>query len=250
MLVFEPPRTVDDFYAARLKKRTGVARTERSEHRHLSGEIAVDVPKTEASINAQTRLQVIRPQYVVRIVRDCFAEGTDARREHRETRSLLMATEAAQVRRAVFQRRQYVESTDAAARPVRQLAVFGYDDNGTVEVLDQLGRDNPDDTPMPAFGGNDENAPGTHGWIGFDDLLRAREDRGLFVLPPQVFAVQLPCQIHRFCRHRFIGCEQQSGRDIRARHASGSVHTRRNLKCDVAAVDGLAGQSRDLEQRP
>ena len=102
---------------------------------------------------------------------------------------------------------------------------------------------------MPPFAGHHENAPGADRRIGLDDLPGARKDRRLFFLPPDVLAVELPGQLLRLRGHRLVGRQQQPRGDIRARHPAGRIHPRRDLKRHVAAVDGLAGQSRHLDQR-
>ena len=75
------------------------------------------------------------------------------------------------------------------------------------------------------------------------------EDRRLFFLPPHVLAVELTSQVLRLGCHRLVGGQQQARGDIGARHPSGGVHPRRDLKRHVAAVDRLAGQPGHFDER-
>ncbi len=60
-------------------------------------------------------------------------------------------------------------------------------------------------------------------------------------------------RIHRelpdFLGHPLVGRQQQAGRQIRRAHATGRVDARRQQKRDVIAVDNLAPQSRNVQQR-
>ena len=68
-------------------------------------------------------------------------------------------------------------------------------------------------------------------------------------LPADVLAIELLRQRPRFVAHRFVARQQQPGRDVRRAHPAGGVHARRQHERDVIAVDGLAGQAGDVEQR-
>ena len=80
-------------------------------------------------------------------------------------------------------------------------------------------------------------------------FLALDEDRRFLFLPPHVLAVQLPRQILRFRGHRLVGRQQQPRGDVRAGHPSRGVHSRRDLKRHMAAVDRLACEARDFDQR-
>ena len=49
--------------------------------------------------------------------------------------------------------------------------------------------------------------------------------------------------------HRLVARQQQPRRDVGRAHAAGGVHARRDHEGDVIAVDRLAGQAGDVEQR-
>src|SRR5439155_24878128 len=106
-----------------------------------------------------------------------------------------------------------------------------------------------DDTTMPAVAGDDDDGAGTDLEVGLDDLLRLRDNFGLFLLPAQVLGIQLLGQRPRFLAHRLVGRQQQTRGDVGSAHAAGGIHARRDDEADVVAVDLAAGQAADVEQR-
>ena len=82
-----------------------------------------------------------------------------------------------------------------------------------------------------------------------DDLLRRRQDLGFFLLPLDVLAIELQRQLPHLLGQRLVVGEQQARRDVRRAHAAGGVDARREHEADVIAVDRLAGQAADVEQR-
>ena len=93
VLVLQPARAVDDFHAPRLEQRPRIAHAERREHRHLAGEIGVDVAKAQAPVDSQPRLQIVRAQQVIGIVRDRLAKRRHVRRRHRQAGGLFVPAE-------------------------------------------------------------------------------------------------------------------------------------------------------------
>ena len=85
--------------------------------------------------------------------------------------------------------------------------------------------------------------------IGLDRLLRLGDQVGFLGLALEVLLVQLLGEPARFVARRFVGREQQAGRDVGRAHAAGGVDARREDEPDVVAVDRLAGQPGGLEQR-
>ena len=90
---------------------------------------------------------------------------------------------------------------------------------------------------------DDEHVVRADGRVGFDRLLRLADELGFLLLPPQVLVVQLLREPARFVGHRFVGGEQQPGRDVRAAHPAGGVDARRDHERDLVAVDCLAGEA-------
>ena len=83
-----------------------------------------------------------------------------------------------------------------------------------------------------------------------DDLLGLGErSPASSSLPADVLAVELFGQRPRLVAQRLVGRQQQPGRDVRRAHAAGGVDPRREHERDVVAVDGLARQAADVEQR-
>ena len=204
MFVFQPPGAVHHFYAAGLEQRPRVADPERREQRHLAGEVSVDVAEPDAAVNPEPRLEVVGPEQIIGIFGDHLAERRDIRSRHGEAGRLLVPSEPGQVRRTVLEGGKHVEPADTAARAVRHFPVRRDDDGRPVKRVDELGRYDADHTAMPAFAGDDENAVSPHGGIGLDDLPRAGQYRRLFLLPPDIFAIQLPRKVLRFARHRLV----------------------------------------------
>ena len=54
----------------------------------------------------------------------------------------------------------------------------------------------------------------------------------------------------RLVGHHLVGREQQARGDVGRAHAAGRIHARPDDEADVIAVDLLAGQTADVEQRP
>ena len=102
---------------------------------------------------------------------------------------------------------------------------------------------------MPPIARDDENTARAHSRIGFDDLSRTSQDAGLFSLPSHILAVELTGQVLRLGAHRLVDGKQQARGNIGTRHSASRVHAGRNLKRHVTAVDRLACQSGDFEQR-
>ena len=173
MLLLEAPWTIDDFNPLRLEQRTRIAGAERRQERHFSGEIAVDVAESQTSVDSQTRLEIVRSQQVIGMVRDRLAELADVRRRHRQTGRLLVPAEPREMGGGVFECGQHIKTTDASARPVREIAVDRDDDHGPVKDVDQLGCDDANDAAVPAIACHDEDAARANGRIGFHDLARA-----------------------------------------------------------------------------
>ena len=59
-----------------------------------------------------------------------------------------------------------------------------------MERVHQLRRDDADDAAMPAFAGDDDDRARADLEVGLDDLLRLRDDLGLFLLAAQVLGVR------------------------------------------------------------
>ena len=153
-----------------------------------------------------------------------------------------------QHRRARLERRQHVERGNAAARPVRDVAIDRQHDRGPVERVDELAGDDADDAAMPAFAGHDEHGAGADVGIALDDLLRLGDDRRLFLLAADVLLVQLlgqrPAPLRPAPRRRPAAGASR----CRACHAAGGVDPRRQDEADVVAADALAGKPGAVEQ--
>ena len=138
---------------------------------------------------------------------------------------------------------------DAAARAVRHVAVNRQHDGRPVERVDQLRRDDADDAAVPALAGDHEHGLRADVRIGLDDLLGGGEDGGFLFAPADVLRVELHGQRAGFVAQRFVARQQQARGDIGRAHAAGGVDARRQHERDVIAVDRLAGEARDVEQR-
>ena len=101
--------------------------------------------------------------------------------------------------------------------------------------------------PLPPI---DEHVVRADGRVGFDRLLGFRDELRLLLLPPGVFVAELLRERARFFPQRFVGREQQAGRDVGRAHAPGGIDARRQHESDVITVDRLAGQAGGVEQRP
>ena len=126
---------------------------------------------------------------------------------------------------------------------MRDLAVDRQHDNRPMERVHQLRRDDSDDSAVPPLGGQDEHRSGTDIGIGLDDLPGRRENRGFFLLPADVFAIEQQRQRACFLAHRLVAREQQPRRDIGRAHAAGRVDPWGQHERDVVAVDRLARQT-------
>ena len=80
-------------------------------------------------------------------------------------------------------------------------------------------------------------------------FFAARENLGFLFLPPDVLAIELQRELPHFFGQRLVVGEEQPRGDVRRAHAPGGVHARREHEADVVAVDRLAGQAGDIEQR-
>ena len=82
------------------------------------------------------------------------------------------------------------------------------------------------------------------------DLPRLRDDLRLLLLAAEVLGVELLGE-RRALRRAIASSDgqQQPGGDVRRAHAAGGVDARREHEADVIAVDLLAGQAADVEQR-
>src|SRR4029453_1679752 len=95
---------------------------------------------------------------------------------------LFVAAEAAEQAGARFEGLEHVESRNAAARPVCDVAIDRQDDRRPIERIHELGRDNADDAAMPALSAHDQNRSRSDFGIALDDLLGLGEDV-LILLP-------------------------------------------------------------------
>ena len=132
---------------------------------------------------------------------------------------------------------------------MRDVAVDRQHDRRPIERIDQLRRDDADDAAVPAFAGDDQDAPGADLGIGLDDLLRLGEDVLILLAAARVLGLELVGKRLGFVGHRFVGREQQPRGDVRRAHAAGGVDARRDHEADVIAVDRLSGQAGGFEQR-
>ena len=247
--VLQHARTVDDLHAPRGEHGTRVPGAERRERGDAGGHAAGDAAKSEVGIDAQSRHQVLRPENLVRDGVDRQPQFLDPIRLERETRRLFVSAEADEQVRTALERAEHVELGDAAARAVRDAVLDRQHDRRPVERIHELAGHDADDAAMPSLAGDDEHRSRADIRIGLDDLPRRREDLRLFLLAPQVLPIELHRETPRLVGHRLVGREQQPRGDVGRAHAPRRVDARRQQKRDVVAVDRLAGQPRDVEQR-
>ena len=139
---------------------------------------------------------------------------------------------------------EHVEVRDAAAGSVGHVAVDRQHDRRLVIRVDELRRRDADDAAVPAVAADDEHVVRADGGVGFNRLLRLRDEIGFFLLAAQVLVVQLLRQRARFIAMRLVGGEQQPRRDVGRAHPARGVHARRQHEADLVAVDGLAASAR------
>ena len=80
-------------------------------------------------------------------------------------------------------------------------------------------------------------------------LRACGDDVGFLLLAPEILRVELLGQPARFVGHRLVGGQQQSRGDIWRAHAAGGIDAGSEHEADVIAVDLLAGEAADVEQR-
>ena len=139
-----------------------------------------------------------------------------------------MAAEADEEVGAVLEGAEHVEVGNAAARPVRHVAVDREHDRRLVKRVDELGRGDADDAAVPALAADDEHVVGADRRVRLDRLLRLADELGLLLLPPEVLVVELLREPAGFVRHALVGGQQEPRRDVGAAHAPGGVDARRD----------------------
>ena len=148
--------------------------------------------------------------------------------------------------------REHVEAGDAAARSVRDAAFDRQHDRRPVERVDQLRRDDADDAAVPALAGDDEHACATPTSGSVSTIfLRLRRRCPASSCRRRMFsASSCSASAARLVGHalRRTASSSRVG-DVRRAHAAGGVDARRQHEADVIAVDRLAGQAGDVEQR-
>ena len=130
---------------------------------------------------------------------------------------------------------------DAAARAVRHAVLDRQHDRRPVKRVDQLRRDDADDAAVPALAGDDENRARADVRIGLDDFLRRGEDLRLFLLAPDVLAVELQRQRPRLVAHaprRSASSSRVAMSGVLMRPAAFTRGA--SMNDDVIAVDRLA----------
>ena len=123
------------------------------------------------------------------------------------------------------------------------------DDRRLVILVDDLRGGDSDHAAMPAFPADDEHIVRADRRVGFDGLLRLRDEIRFLALAAQVFFVQLQRQAARLLDRRFVVGEEQTGRDVGRAHPSGRVDAGGENESDLVAVDPLAAQPGRFEQR-
>ena len=246
--LLDAARTVDDLDAARPEDRAGVSGAERRQHRQLGGDLLVDRAEGQGAVDPEPRTQVVRLEAAVGVVVDAGAQLADPRRLDGQPRRLLVAAELHHHLGARLERAQHVERRNAAARPMRHVAVHRQHDRRPVKRIDQLRSNDSDDAAVPALAGHDDDRARADLEIGLDDLLRLGDDLRFFHLATHVFGVELLGQPARFLGHAFVGRQQQAGSDVGRAHAAGRVDAGREHEADVITVDLLAGKAADIEQ--
>ena len=132
---------------------------------------------------------------------------------------------------------------------MREVAVHGQDKRRPMKDVHELRGNDTDDASMPSVPRHHQNASGADGRVGLHQLPGVRENRGFFLPPSRVLAIELPGELTHLIGHALIRCQEQPRRNVGARHPAGRVDTRRNHERHVGAVDGLTRQPCGLEQR-
>ncbi len=148
-----------------------------------------------------------------------------------------MAAEFREQFRHGLQRFQQMKRANAAARALRDSVFDAEHERGAMEAFDHSAGDDADDAAMPAFARENQRCIGVGNRL-LDALLKDCIGNGLFrLLTILIQLVQLGGEgagaIAVVGQKHFddVGC---------ARHPTGCVDARRDLKCDVAGAGHIA----------
>src|SRR5205823_2361285 len=110
-------------------------------------------------VDVRRRAQIVVDEDAGRMLGERGGEGGDVLLLDREPRRGTMAAPAPEERRARTERAVQVERRDRAAGALPVAVGAGDQDDGTVEALDEPGRDDPDHALVPALAGNHVGTP-------------------------------------------------------------------------------------------
>ncbi len=195
--VLDTMRAVGDLNARRPEDGPGIAEPKRCEQSQPLAQPTVDRRQRQWGINPQPRPQIIGREDLVGHRREPGPKLAHSRGLHGQAGRHPVSAEPQEQIRAPLQGAQHVESRDAPARAVCEVAVHRQDDGRTVVAFDQLRRDDADDAPVPALPTHDQHVVRADVGVGVDDPPGLLECFLLLGLPALVLDVQLSRQFPR-----------------------------------------------------
>ena len=135
--------------------------------------------------------------------------------------------------------------------PCADVAVDRQHDRRTMEGVHELRGDDADDAAMPAVAGDDDAPCASRPRDRSRPIFRAAATISASSCWRRRFSA-LSCSASSRASSAIASSEASSSRAAMSgrAHAAGGVHARREHEADVIAVDLLAGQAADFEQRP
>ena len=157
MAVLEPAWRPDQVDWRGPKHRLRIRRAERSQPAERLHDVSRDVAQAKRRVDAQPRHEILRTEPLVGARSQPPPKLVEARRVERQPGCQPMSAEPQEDTRAFLERREQVERSDAAARARGDAVRDREHERRLVVRLDELRRDDADDTAMPVVTGHDQH---------------------------------------------------------------------------------------------
>ncbi len=152
------PSAAGEPHAAHAEHRARVPRAARLEVPAQALEVSGGLGETDLQIDALLGTEIVGPQHLARDGAEPLAELLEPVAPDREPRGHVMTAVSLEQIATREQRRVQIESRDAAARALADVAVERDEERGTPVSLDHSRRDDADNARMPAVA--HQNEPG------------------------------------------------------------------------------------------